>query len=92
MSLVDLFIRRLALPTVDCAPHFALECSRDVVSTVLHFLNPQVGHVRPTVLRKFFGKSYFVFLIDPTVDLLCFQIIRGERNVHKPTVHCYISI
>jgi len=76
MPIVDLFIRRLALPTVNCALHFALECSREVARIVFHFLNPQDGLVRSHRLQEILRETpffFFVFLIDPTVHRLFFS-------------------
>jgi len=59
MSLVDLFIRRLALPTVNCALHFPLECCREVARIVFNFLNPQVGLVRSNRLQEILREIFF---------------------------------
>lgn len=90
--LVDLFIKRLALPTVTVRFILPWSAPRRWPGFCCILWIRMSDMSGPTEFRKFLTKSYFVFPINPTVDRPCFHIIRGERNVHKPTVHCYITI
>jgi len=94
MPIVDLFIRRLALPTVNCALHFALECSREVARIVFHFLNPQDGLVRSHRLQEILREiPFFFFCISywpNSTSSVFFRLSVVRETSHKPTVHSYI--
>lgn len=94
MCLVDLFIRRLALPTVNYALHFALECSREVASILLHFLNPQVGHVRSHRLQEILREILFRISYWPNSRSFVFSDYR-RREKHAqancPLLYFYLK-